>query len=71
MKSLRLNIPENEYSSFLEFLKRLPGTKVVDDTDNIIFVSDDEKNLMRERVKKAKPGDFKSWDEVKNSFKVD
>ena len=71
MRSIRVNVPESEYSSFLEFLKKLPGTSVIDDAENDIEVSEAEKNVMRNRVKNAKPEDFTSWDEIKKTLKVD
>ena len=55
----------------LNFLKSLNYVNVKELSDNDIIVSEAEKNVMRNRAKKAKPENFKNWDDIKNSFKLD
>lgn len=62
---------KNKAALLLEFLKSLNYISVKELSDNDVIVSEAEKNIMRERVKKAKPENFKNWDDIKNSFKLD
>lgn len=72
MTQLLLNIQdESKTNKLLEFLKTLNYISVQQLSEEFIIVSEKEKKVMRERLKKAKPEDFKDWDDVKNSFKLD
>ena len=72
MTQLLLHIEdESKTIKLLEFLKTLNYVNVQQLSDEKIIVSEDEKNLMRERLKNAKPEHFQDWDLVKNSFKLD
>lgn len=69
MNQLLLNIKdESKTEVLLQFLKSLNYISVETLTESGITVNETEKKLMRERAKKAKPSDFKIWDDVKNSF---
>ena len=63
-----LNISDNKASFFLEVLKNFNYVSVAKLKDDALIVSETEKNIMRERQQKAKPADFKDWNEIKNSF---
>ena len=65
-----LNINDNKASFFLEVLKSFNYVSVEKLNDDSLIVSESEKNIMRARQKKAKPSDFKNWDDIKNSFKL-
>lgn len=65
-----LNINDNKASFFLEVLKSFNYVSVEKLNDDSLIVSESEKNIMRTRQKKAKPSDFKNWDDIKNSFKL-
>lgn len=71
MQQLLLNISD---SSKVDKLMNLLGTlnyvKVESYTEENIVISETEKNIIRNRVKNAKPEDFKNWDEVINSFEL-
>ena len=71
MQQLLLNISD---TSKLDKLMNLLGTlnyvKIESYTEENIVVSEKEKNIIRNRVKNAKPEDFKNWDDVINSFEV-
>ncbi len=72
MSQLLLNIKDDSKTKILlQFLKSLNYLSVEKLSDNDIIVSEAEKNIMRERVKKSKPQDFKNWDDIKNTFKLD
>ncbi|MES2139450.1 MAG: hypothetical protein V4511_07055 [Bacteroidota bacterium] len=72
MHQLLVNIKDDsKMDILLNFLKSLNYISVKELSDNDIIVSEAEKNVMRERVKKAKPENFKNWDDIKNSFKLD
>lgn len=72
MHQLLVNIKDDsKMDVLLNFLKSLNYISVKELSDSDIIVSEAEKNVMRERVKKAKPENFKNWDDIKNSFKLD
>jgi hypothetical protein len=72
MTQLLLNIQdESKTNMLLDFLKSLNYISVQKLSDDNIVVSEQEKNVMRERYKKAKPEHFKDWDTVKKSFKLE
>lgn len=72
MHQLLVNIKDDsKMDILLNFLKSLNYISVQELSDNDIIVNDVEKNVMRERVKKAKPENFKNWDDIKNTFKLD
>jgi hypothetical protein len=72
MTQLLLNIQdESKTNKLIEFLKTLNYISVQEITEENIIVMEAEKEIMRNRLKQAKPEDFKDWDEVKNRFKLD
>lgn len=71
MTQLLLNIQdESKTVKLLEFLKTLNYINVQELSEDNIIVSENEKNIMRGRLKNATEEDFKDWDEVKKSFKI-
>lgn len=69
MNQLLLNIKdESKTEVLIQFLKSLNYISIETLTENGITVNETEKKIMRERVKNAKPSDFKNWDDIKNSF---
>ena len=62
---------DSKIDILLNFLKSLNYITVKEVTDKDIILNEEEKNIMRERVKKAKSENFKNWDDIKNSFKLD
>jgi len=69
MKQILLNIPDNKYQAFLEAIKSLDFIRVHNQND--VIVTEEEKNLIRERVKNSKSQYGKDWDEIKDSFNLD
>jgi hypothetical protein len=72
MHQLLIDIKDDsKMDVLLNFLKSLNYVNVKELSNNDIIVNEAEKNIMRNRVKKAKPENFKNWDDIKNSFKLD
>ena len=71
MQQLLLNITDNsKIDKLMNLLGTLNYVKVESYTEENIVVSEKEKNIIRDRVKNAKPENFKNWDDVINSFEV-
>ena len=66
MKQVTINVPDNHYSFFLELLKNISFIEKFNEEE--IVVSEQEKDIIRQRIKSAKPEDFKKWDDIKDSF---
>lgn len=72
MTQLLLNIQdESKTNMLLDFLKSLNYISVQKLSDDNIVVSEQEKNVMRKRFKKAKPEHFEDWDTVKKSLNLE
>ena len=69
MKQLTLNIPENKFELFTEFIKNIEFIKNYNELN--ISVSEKEQTLVLDRVKKTKKTDLKQWNEIVNSFKLE
>lgn len=71
MQQLLLNITDNsKIDKLMNLLGTLNYVKVESYTEENIVVSEKEKNIIRDRVKNAKPENFKNWDDVINSFEI-
>jgi hypothetical protein len=71
MQQLLLNITDSsKVSKLMDLLGTLNYVKVGSYTEENIIVPEDEKNLMRERVSKAKPENFNNWDDFIDTFDV-
>jgi len=64
MKQVVLNIPDKDYSYFIELFKRIPSLKVED-----IDLPDWHKELVKKRIKTAKLSTFIPWAEAKKKLK--
>ena len=69
MKQILLNIPDNKYNAFLEAIKNLDFIRVYNEDD--INVTEEEKQLIRERIKNSKPEYGQNWNQIKDSFNLD
>ncbi len=72
MKSIRVTLPDSEYSFFLEFLKHLKNTKVVVEPalkEEEVDVPEWQKKIVLDRVKSATAKSFKPWSKVKKAIK--
>ena len=69
MQQLLLNISDTgQVSKLMSLLSTLNYVKVESYCEENLIVSEIEKNLIRERVSKAKPEDFNNWDNFIDSF---
>ena len=72
MSQFILNLKdESKLEVLLNYLNSLSFISVEKLNNDSIIVSEEEKNLMRERKKKATSANFKNWDDVKDSLKLD
>lgn len=62
---------ESKLEQLLSYLHSLSYISIEKLSGDPIIISEEDKNLMRERKKNAKLEDFKDWDDIKDSFKVD
>ncbi len=69
MKQILLNIPDNKYQAFLDAIKGLDFIRAHNQND--VVITDEEKKLIRERIKNAKPEYGQNWNEIKDSFILD
>jgi hypothetical protein len=69
MKQIVLNIPENKFKLFVEFIKNVEFIKEYNELE--MSIPKDEQNLILERIKKTKKKDLKQWEEVANSFNLE
>jgi hypothetical protein len=68
MKQVTLNIPENKYNLFIEFIKNIEFIKGYNELT--IDVSDEEQKIILDRIKNTKKDDLKTWDEVATTFNL-
>jgi len=66
MKQVTLNIPENKYELFIDFIKNIEFIKDYNELTN--DVSNKEQEIILNRIKNTKKDDLKTWDEVSNTI---
>ncbi len=66
MKHITLSIPEEKYSFFIELLNSIDFVSIDDSS-----ISEEHKELVRERKRTATTDTLKDWDEAKHQFKID
>lgn len=69
MKQVTLNIPENKYELFMEFIKNIDFIKSNNEID--FFISKEEQTLIIDRIKKTKKEDLKQLSEVIDGFNLE
>ena len=68
MKQVTINIPDNKYGFFVELLKSISFVDKFNEEE--ILVSAQEKKIIRQRIKTAKPHNFKKWKDIKKKSKT-
>ena len=69
MSQLLLNVKDkSKMQLLLKFLQSLEYLTVEKLPEETILVSETDKALIRQRYKKAKPEQFKNWDEIKSQL---
>lgn len=68
MKEIILKVPESKFNFFMELFAELG----LDISQNI-EVSEEQKTLVRERIRKSKndQNELLDWEDVKDNFKLD
>ena len=67
MKQVTLNIPENKYDLFMEFIKNIEFIKKYNEIN--IHISEEEQAIILDRIKNTPKADLNQWSELKDSFK--
>ena len=63
MRQLTVTIPDDFYTSFIEFFKHIPEVSIQNKEDNEVPLWQQE--IVLERIKNSKPEDYVSWEEAK------
>jgi hypothetical protein len=66
MRQLTLTIPDDFYETLISFLKHIPNVSIEENVENEILLWQQE--MVLERIKKAKPEDYISWEEAKKEM---
>ncbi len=65
MRLVTVTIPDEYYDNLIQFLKPIPDT-IVDNRQEEYNRSIEK--MVLERIKKAKPEDYRSWEDVKKDL---
>jgi phosphopantothenoylcysteine synthetase/decarboxylase len=66
MRQLTVTIPDNFYETFISFFKHIPDVSIAENTTNEVQLWQQE--IVLERMKNAKPEDYRSWEDVKKDL---
>ncbi len=66
MRQVTVTIPDNFYETFISFFKHIPDVSIAENTTNEVQLWQQE--MVLERMKKAKPEDYRSWEDVKKDL---
>ncbi|MDR6969469.1 phosphopantothenoylcysteine synthetase/decarboxylase [Flavobacterium arsenatis] len=66
MRQLTVTIPDDFYNTFIAFFKQMPDVKIDEKDENEVPLWQQE--MVLERLKNAKPEDYRSWEEVKKDL---
>lgn len=69
MKHISIAVPDSKFKFFIELIRSLGFVKIEEEQE--LYIPEAHKQLVRDRIKNSKPEDFKNWDEIKNSFKLE
>jgi len=64
-----INVPDNKYGFFSELLQSIDFVNKFNEAEYEIM--EREKKLIRQRIKNAKPENFKNWEDIKDQFILD
>lgn len=74
MNAIRQIVEVKDHKINIELPENFNADKVeviifpVDEEEELYYVSEEEKNLMRERLKNTKEEDFESWDSIRQNY---
>jgi hypothetical protein len=66
MRQLTVTIPEDFYDTFISFFKHIPEVSINETLSNEVPLWQQE--MVLERMKNAKPKDYRSWEDVKKDL---
>ena len=66
MRQLTVTIPDDFYETFISFFKHIPDVSIDENTSNEVPLWQQE--MVLERMKNAKPEDYRSWEDVKKEL---
>lgn len=66
MRQLTVTIPDEFYDTFISFFKHIPDVSIDENPSNEVPLWQQE--MVLERMKNAKPEDYRNWEEVKNEM---
>ena len=66
MRQLTITIADDFYETFINFFKHIPQVSVIEKTEYEVPLWQQE--LVLERMKSAKPADYRNWEEVKKEM---
>ena len=66
MRQLTITIPDDFYETFISFFKHIPAVSIDENTPNEVPLWQQE--MVLERMKNAKPEDYRSWEDVKKEL---
>ena len=67
MKHVTLSVPDKLYNTILSLFRYIPEVTIKEEAD--FDVPAWQKKIVRQRIKNAKPGNFKPYAEVRKSLK--
>lgn len=65
MKQVTLSIPEDKYDFFMELMTSIDFVSVENHP-----IPESHKRLVRDRIKNSNQEEFKTWKEIRGSFKL-
>ena len=68
---LTLNIQDNSLAKILpliEYLKSLDFVKVDEESEELFFLTDEQKSIIDQRIQ-TKPEDYLTWEDVKKNLR--
>jgi hypothetical protein len=66
MRQLTVTIPDSFYDTFISFFKHIPEVSINENKENEVPLWQQE--MVLERMKNAKPEDYRSWEDVKKEL---
>lgn len=66
---LTINVSDNKVNQLIELLSKNFGTVKVTEVEDDIVVPEWHKEIVRERIKNAKPEDYIPWEEARKQLK--
>lgn len=66
MRQLTVTIPDDFYETFISFFKHIPDVSIDENVNDEVPLWQQE--MVLERMKNAKPEDYRSWEDVKKEL---